>query len=289
MWYYFDSQWVETPCIDAQDRAFQYGDGVFETIIVCQGKALFAADHYERLQAGAGALGLTLPGFMPQYSQEFALWLQSIVETWGRLSGQDLSAHLRLKLMLWRSPGGLYAATHSDARCLIKIQPQTQLYEGEAVRTVIYDAYRLHAHPLAAVKRLQALPYILAARYARQSGVDDALLLDFEGHIAEATSSNVFWVSDGVFYTPSLDTGCVAGIMRRQWLRYFQEHGIACRQGRFLPETLAGRVEGCWLVNVAGVRRVQEINGIALHCPIEFQDFVKQMQAAVRRAAIETP
>lgn len=280
MWYYFDNQWVKNPCIAPQDRAFQYGDGIFETIILRGGRALFAADHYARLQAGAEALGLDLPAYLPAKASGFAAWLAERGAEWQRLSGVAAPC-LRLKIMLWRREGGLYGATHADAHCMLGVRVQERLHDGEAIRVTLYDAYRLHVHPLAGVKRLAALPYVLAARHAQQTGFDDALLLDMEGHVAEATSSNLFWAVGDVFYTPALHTGCVAGIMRLQWLRYLHAQGIECRQVRLQPAQLMAQAEGCWLVNVTGVRSIQEIEGYKIPQGSEKQSFVKAMQKAI--------
>jgi branched-subunit amino acid aminotransferase/4-amino-4-deoxychorismate lyase len=288
MWYYFDNCWVEAPCISPEDRAFQYGDGLFETIIVREGRVLFAQDHYARLQRGASALGLALPDFVPTCPQAFAHWLQAIVEAWGRLSGGSLPSCVRLKLILWRRAGGLYRAMQTEAHCLVSLRPQERLYQGDAVRLAVYDAYRLQPHPLSQVKCLQALPYVLAARHAARQGFDDALLIDTRGYVAEATSANVFWVEEGVFCTPPLDTGCVEGIMRLQWLRYLKAQGMECRQLYRLPQQLTTYAEGMWLVNVGGVRRVQEVNGHCLNQSNEIQGFVMEMQAAIWGAAMQS-
>jgi len=72
---------------------------------------------------------------------------------------------------------------------------------------------------VSAFKTLNALPYVLAGNYRKQLGVDEVILLDTHGHLAECVASNLFWLKDGMLYTPSLNTGCIGGIIRQQFFR----------------------------------------------------------------------
>ena len=80
--------------------------------------------------------------------------------------------------------------------------------------------------------------YIQAARHAAQRGWGDALVLNHEQRIIESSRSNLFVVSNGVLYTPSLDNGCVGGIMRSVLIRTALDHGIKVYEAALTPQTL---------------------------------------------------
>jgi branched-chain amino acid aminotransferase/4-amino-4-deoxychorismate lyase len=226
-----------------QNRAFQYGDGLFETIIFRGGAARYLAGHYERLTAGMAVLDLAVPdGFTPDYLQEAIR---------GLAQANAPGGPARVKVQVWRRPGGLYTPESREAEFLVMVAslPQPAPVQRHYVR--FWEEMRLHASPLSRFKTCSALPYVLAGLARRRLGADEVILLDGPGHVAECVASNLFWLRDGTLYTPSLATGCVAGIMRGQILAQAGRYGLRVEEGLYPPAELL-RAEVVFCCNAAG-------------------------------------
>lgn len=209
------------------DRAFQYGDGLFETVRYEAGRLWFWPDHFDRLTTGMIALHLNQP-------QNFTVQtLHQLVLNLLRANGlSDQPA--RVKVQVWRQTGGLYTPATNAANLLITVRSGQPFAITRKTKIGIYDTFRVTPSPVSAFKTLNALPYILAGIYKQENGLDDVILLDAQGHLAECIASNLFWFRDEILYTPSLQTGCVNGIARRQVLRAFSD----VQEGLFLPAAL---------------------------------------------------
>lgn len=232
--------------VSVQDRAFQYGDGLFETVRYEQGKVCFWSDHFARLSAG-----LLLLQLVPAQELTADSLHQQLVQL---LSANNLTNQpARIKIQIWRQPGGLYTPTQSTANVLITARPG-KVFTMSSVQTVrLYDAFRVQASPVSALKTLNALPYILAGLFKQQQQADDVLILDPAGHLAECLASNLFWLSGQTLYTPSLQTGCINGILRRQIIRLAISKGIPLEEGFYLPSQL-GQAQVVFCTNVMGMQ-----------------------------------
>ena len=236
------------------NRAFQYGDGLFETIRYERGQIWFWPDHVARLSAGMAALQLPPPSdFTADTLYQRLLHLISINE----LSDQTV----RVKIQVWRQPGGLYTPTINEADWLITAQRGGVFSITEKVNAGVYADFRLAPSPISTFKTLNALPYVLAGLHKERSGLDEVILLDTEGHLAECLASNLFWLAGQTLYTPSLQTGCINGILRRQLLRLAPASGLTLVEGLYKPHVLA-QADAVFCANVMGIqwlRRVQDL------------------------------
>ncbi|MFN0013130.1 MAG: aminotransferase class IV [Saprospiraceae bacterium] len=185
-------------------RAIYYGDAIFETIRVFDGQIPLFARHEERLFSGLSALGFSVP------------------EGWGRgrLHQEILrAAHpcARVRLTVWRSPGGRYAPENDDPQFLIVSEPMAGNrfeWPDGGIEVGLCRSVRLPVDQFSNLKTLNAARYVVAAREARVAGWDDALLLNCHDRVCEATSSNVFWWEGDRLCTVPLTEGCVAGVFR---------------------------------------------------------------------------
>ncbi|GAB2595334.1 aminotransferase class IV [Spirosoma areae] len=245
--------------LSINDRAFQYGDGFFETIRYATGRVWFWPDHFARLSAALAALQLNLPdGFNAETVHQTLLQL---------LSANGLADQpARLKIQVWRQAGGLYTPTTNKANVLITAQPTAPFSVMEKARLGFYDAFRLSPSPVSAVKTINALPYVLAGLYKNQHGFDDVILLDTNGNMAECLASNLFWYADKSLYTPSLQTGCINGILRQQLLKLAPPAGIIVYEGTYQPDALA-QAEIVFCANVMGIQWFRQLNDQRLNPP----------------------
>ncbi len=239
-------------CLSVNDRAFLYGDGLFETIRYETNRIWFWLDHFARLSAGMSILQFTLPeGFTADslYASVSALLA----------ANQLVDQPARIKIQVWRQAGSLYTPATNKANVLITAQPGNSFSITEIAKTEIYDAFRLSPSPISAFKTLNSLPYVLAGLYKLQQNLDDVILLDTQGHLAECLASNLFWYANETLYTPSLQTGCINGILRRQLVHLASGQGITLCEGYYKPEVLA-QAEAVFCANVMGIQWLNQVN-----------------------------
>ena len=240
------------------DRAFQYGDGLFETIRYENEQVWFWPDHVARLTAGMAALHL---GWPTGFSVEAMYQQVQQLLTANTLTHQPA----RIKVQVWRQPGGLYTPTTNQTNWLITVRPGQAFAVTEKKQVGIYDAFRLTYSPVSAYKTSNALPYILAGLYKQQHGLDDVILLhaNTENYLAECQASNLFWFDEDVLYTPALETGCVGGILRQQILRQAEavEQPVNVGFHHWKSLTFAEAVFCC---NVSGIQWLRSIDTIGL-------------------------
>lgn len=190
--------------ISPLDRGFAYGDGLFETCRILQGRLPLWELHLARLAAGCEQLRL---GFDRAQVERYRddLWQQSN------------PAGGIFKLTLTRGAGGrgyLFPADSSPTVCMgiYQAPPVNPHWQGVTLRVC---QHRLASNPvLAGVKHLNRLEQVLARNEWQDPAIADGLMLDYQGQVIETTSSNIFCYQQGELLTPVLDQCGVAGVMR---------------------------------------------------------------------------
>jgi branched-chain amino acid aminotransferase len=220
-------------CISVYDRGFLYGDSVFETLRAYGGKPFMLSAHLHRLERSANALSIKIP---LSYDE-----LRSAVFT--TLQENSLEeAYVRVMVSRGVGPPG-YDPTVETTPTLVIIAreltpPAGDLYAG-GVKLLISSIRRNHSQTLdPAIKSGNFLNNILAKAEASRAGAYDAIMLDLQGHLAECTSSNIFFVKDGVLHTPSLRVGILDGITRGLIIEQGRERGVEVHEGEYTLERL---------------------------------------------------
>lgn len=245
--------------IAVDDRAFRYGDGLFETILVRRGQAVALDAHLDRITEGMGILGLDtdLVGL------DAEAWREMMTGIVGKmLKDQDPSAFGRLRLQVRRSPGGHFLP-HSDAPILsAHISPLADdpWILRPPLHLCIAHPYPIVHSALSAVKTCNSLPYIMAARHACSQGFDDALMRSARGEIAEATSANIFVVVQNRIITPWLGCGCLPGTMRARVIHIAQSLGMLMQA---MPLHLPRLSEAKEVFLTSAIRGLQPVGSIA--------------------------
>jgi len=237
--------------ITTSNRAFSYGDGLFETMVLKKGKLLYLEDHFARLKNGLSILSLTLPSsFSPQY-------IETVVQELAKKNNTFSQA--RVKLTVWRKPGGLVTPDSNEVDFLITcIKPTKPL--TLKTNSLISENVTLSPTLFSKYKTLNYLPYILAGLEKKQRQVDELIITDSEGNLAEASSSNIFWAKNTELYTPSIDTGCIEGIMRKQLIRFCKKEGLAITEGKFQKKCLE-HADLLFTSNVSGLSLIERFEG----------------------------
>ncbi|QNH63929.1 aminotransferase class IV [Hymenobacter sediminicola] len=233
------------------NRGLFFNDGFFETMVWEAGTVRYLPYHLARMQQAAAVLGLALPAALAT-----AEALTTIVSR--LISAQvPYSAEYRVRLQLWRGGGGLYTPATDAAEWLATSQP-FQPHNTPINSCGFAETVRTQASAVSFCKGPNALTYVLAARERQQRGLDELLLLDVAGHVAEGVAAAVFWVRDGQLFTPALETGCVAGVRRAHLLQVARQMGLPTQEVQCHPDELQ-QAETVFTANVAGIRVVQQL------------------------------
>lgn len=213
--------------IGIADRGFLLGDGLFETMRFEAGALRRWDRHRARLQEGAAALGIAF---------EADLDVPGIAGELTRRNGLE-AATIRLTLTRGEGGRGLEAA---DTRPNLVITASPLQRPAAGPHLITLNAPR--RAPLTLAAHYKMIGYgdnILARRMARTRGGDMAVMLSPDGRIACADSANLFWITGRTVYTPSLDTGALAGTTRAAILEAFDSRGLHVEQDHFRQESVA--------------------------------------------------
>jgi len=229
----------ELAVVSVFDRSFLYGDGLFETMLVRRGKPFRWVQHLERLQSGAAFLKLRLP-FSPDTLREFAV----------KLIGQNRMPEALLRVTLSRGVGprgySPKGADHPVTVMSLHPAPNTDP-QNPPQWSLLTSSVRLPVNePLAQFKTCNKLPQILARADADEYGADEALLLNTNGEVVEAASSNLFWVENKMVCTPPLVSGILAGVTRAVVLEICRKLGLVVQERGIVPDRLR-KVQGVFV------------------------------------------
>lgn len=241
---------ADEPVLRLDNRAFHFGDGLFESIRVVGGKPCFLDAHWARLSTGADLLRITLPQGLDR--QRFGEAVQAIIQRSGIASG-------RMRFTLYRSGSGYYRPQTDQGAYTIELKPIEEphhVLNPNGLLVDIWPEMRKPVNELSRHKTLNCQYYIMAALWSRARGLDDCLLQNDRGNIIESSAGNLFIVSNGVLYTPSLTDGCLGGVMRAQVINLAIANGIKVYECSLNPQNLLAADELFFTNAIQGIRWV---------------------------------
>lgn len=260
----------EAATVSALDRGLQYGDGLFETVAIRDGRPRLLPYHFDRLEAGCVRLG-----FEPPTRDVLERDIEAVAG----------ASHAVAKVIVtrgaagrgYRPPAGP-AVTRIVAAFPWPEHPPEAIQRGVRTRTC---RTRIGTSPsLAGLKHLGRLEQVLARAEWRDASVAEGLMLDEAGAVIGGTQSNVFVVRDGCLLTPRLDRCGVAGVMRRAVLQWAAQRCIVSRETR-LRETDLLSAEEVFLTNaLIGAWPVAELDGRLLRRGALAAEFVRWLDAS---------
>lgn len=240
--------------VGANSRALRYGDGLFETMKVNREKVQLGEWHMERLFQGLRLLHFDLPHyFTPQYL------LEKMVQLAHRNGHGRLA---RVRLMVFRGNGGLYDPENHYPHHVIQtwtLPDANHEWNENGLVVGVHEQARKAIDVLANCKTNNYLTYVLGALEAKKQKWNDALVLNTNGHICDATIANVFLVKGDRLLTPALGEGPVAGVTRRYLIEALASKGIKVEETSVSRELLV-EADEVFLTNTSyGMRWVQRI------------------------------
>lgn len=242
---------IYEPAIPFSNRAFRYGDALFETIRLANGKIMFLKDHINRLKLGMMVLRMNLPSeFKTENIENLITQLIKKNNT-----GKDA----RIRLTVFRNEGGFYIPDTNDISFLIEIEKiDAKGYElnQKGLWLDIYADIRKPINKLSNIKSANALMYVMAGLSKIAMKLDDCFLVNENSNICEAISSNVFVVKNNTIQTSPLSEGCVDGIMRKQIFKLAADNRLLVFETPITVNTLMNGDEVFLTSSVRGIRWV---------------------------------
>jgi len=241
----------DTALFSADNRAFRYGDSLFETIHTSGTQIQFLQEHIERLTLGMAQLNMEIP----------VNFHSTIEKNIKRLITRNKSfLGTRIRLSVFRNSGGLYTPTTNSISYLIessKLDEPKYFLNKKGLQIGLFDTYKKTSNSLSGFKTGNSLPFILAGLHKEEMKWDDCLLINERQNLVESVSSNLFVVKDGILFTPSVESGAVNGIMREQIIQIALNLGITVYDDCIMkPEQLKDADE-IFLTNaITGIRWV---------------------------------
>jgi branched-chain amino acid aminotransferase len=247
--------------LKAGNRGFRYADGLFETLLVRNERIRLRDYHFDRLFAGIDRLRFTIPAHFTRESLE-----TSILRLCKRNRHDSLG---RVRLTIYRGDGGLYDPEDLHPRYLIEswaLNPTDIMLNENGLVVDIYPDGIKSCDSLANLKSNNFLLYALAALYAKENHLNDCLVLNSHGRLADSTIANLFYSKDREFCTPPLSEGGVAGVMRRFLLSALPDAGFPVRERPVRAEDLLDADEVFLTNAIRGIRWVRSFRGAEYIC-----------------------
>jgi branched-chain amino acid aminotransferase len=238
-----------------KNGSFWYGDGFFESMKYVNGKILFVEQHWERVVISCSILKMENPfkdiGQFCAYANQLA---NSTITD---------SPSKRFKLILWRNTFQGYQPEGTQTEFLWTSFDQPDIYyplNTNGLKMGIYTENLKSVSKLGNVKSNSSQLYVLATLFTQSKNLDDSILLNSRKNPIETSRSNIWVISDNTLYTPSLNEGCLDGIMRRVLLEICNEEDIHVQQEPITQELLKNAKEVFTSGSIRGVQWVYSID-----------------------------
>lgn len=195
--------------LSTDNRGFRYGDAVFETIRCFGNRPMFLEFHYKRLVRAMEILQ------MDTSCIPFPEVVEKRIES--LINRNKFFVSSRIRLTVFRNDGGFYTPTTHQCTYLIEASALNESSYQLNEKGMIADVYRemtKSKNVLSQFKTANALVSVMAGLYKLQNNLGECLIINTDGKIIEAISSNLFWFRNDVLYTPSVSSGCVDGVMK---------------------------------------------------------------------------
>lgn len=257
---FIDGEWYDesNACIPVFDHALLYGDGVYEGMRAYAGQVFLLDAHLQRLARSARCLSLRIPMSADR--------LSTLIEE-GLQANNLKDAYIRLLVTRGSGPIGPDPSPCNEPRVILMIKDLPPLHGDKScgIRVALSTVRRCGVDSATAqIKSLNYLPTILAKIEANRIGVDDVVMLDIRGFLAEAPVANVFLVRDGIALTPAKSSGILEGITRGKVIELLKTQGIPVFEQDLTPYDISVADEIFLTGTHAEIVPVREYNGKSL-------------------------
>ena len=244
----------QTPIIGAGNRGLRYGDGLFETIKMKNGKLILEDEHFARLWKGMAILQFEIPRhFTPDKLKE---------EITALVKKNAHDGVVRIRLAIFRGDGGLYDAKNHTPNYIIQswaLPADSGEWNSNGLVLGMYKEAKKACDILSNLKHNNYLPYILAALKAKKEKWNDAVILNTYDRICDTTIANIFLIKNEVISTPALQEGCVAGVMRKKIIQEISGSGWQIFENEISIEEVLNADEVFLTNSIYNIRWVKQL------------------------------
>ncbi len=230
--------------ISFKNRALNYGDGLFETLRSSASDIFFFENHLKRLINGMKVLKMIIPENFENENLEKQI--KHLI-----LKNKCFSG-VRIKILVIRKDGGLYTPINNEINYYIfveKLSEKNYFFNKIGLRIGIFDEIFKEKTFYSNFKTINSMPFILAGIFKKENNLDDVILIDGKKQMVETISSNIFLLKDDFLFTPSLENGCVDGIMRKFVIKISKEMDLKISEAKNLKEIHLIRADEVFLTN----------------------------------------
>jgi branched-chain amino acid aminotransferase len=210
----FNGTLVETATNSlADNRAFLFGDAVFETFKIVNNRVLYLEDHYFRLMSSMRILRMEIPmNFTMEFLEQEILQLILV---------NQVEKSARVRMTVFRNSGGFYLPETNDVGYLIQataLKSNVYVLNTKEYEVDLYKDFYITKQLLSTIKSTNKAVQITGSIFAKENDLQNCLLLNDAKTVIESLNGNVFMLKDGKLTTPPVSEGCLNGIMRKQVL-----------------------------------------------------------------------
>lgn len=195
------------------NRGFLYGDTIFDTLKVLDGKVLFIEDHYFRLMSSLRIVRMEIPmHFTLEYMEAQVLNLVNELAK---------APSYRVRISFFRKPGGKYNPVTRETEFVITVEPLHEnlyLIKDETYEVELYKDFYISKQLISTIKTNNRILNTTASIFADENAYNNCLMINDDKNVIEAIQGNVFMLTGTKLITPPITDGCLNGIMRKQVL-----------------------------------------------------------------------
>ena len=198
-----------------ENRAFKYGDGIFDTLKFENNILYFLEDHYFRLMSSMRMLRMKIPMdfTLEYYEKQIRLTLLA----------NDLNKSARIRVNVFRVNGGLYTPKSNEVSFTIEVKALNQ-ERIEQVEIELFKDFPLSSGLLSTIKTNNRIINVLGSIFAKENAYQNCILINEKKEIVEALNANIFLIRGNEVLTPSLETGCINGVIRKKIIEGIKKH-----------------------------------------------------------------
>jgi branched-chain amino acid aminotransferase len=210
----FNGALVETATNSlADNRAFLFGDAVFETFKIVNDRILYLEDHYFRLMSSMRIIRMEIPmNFTMEFLEQEILQLVLV---------NQVEKSARVRMTVFRNSGGFYLPETNDVGYLIQatsLKSTVYVLNTSNYEVDLYKDFYVTKQLLSTIKSTNKAVQITGSIFAKENALQNCLLLNDVKNVVESLNGNLFMLKDGNLITPPVSEGCLNGIMRKQIL-----------------------------------------------------------------------
>jgi D-alanine transaminase len=242
---------LDRATVPVEDRGYQFADAVYEVIRTCSGRPFALDEHFDRLDRSLAALELHPPFTRDQ-------WKDVIAEALRRAAFPEAMIYLQVSRGIAKRHRGVPAQCAPTVVLTVRALPDSTVVRQRGIRCVTVPDQRWGRCD---IKSVALLANVLAYHHAHQAGADDAIFVETDGTVNEATAANVFLVTGNTVVTPALSPKILAGITRAKLLEAARSAGLAVTERRVTKAELPAAAEVFLSSTTAEVVPVLAVDG----------------------------